>query len=135
MLRNVRGDYNSLSGAMMTHEDVPEGFLGVDDEVLRSLVEGISVETAVEVAPNPSLKLTVGIGEVQLTVPEICRVEAGDLLPLDVLGEEIVVSFDGVPIFRGELVACEEKFFVRIRNTELDRSDTEGRSSKDDVSR
>ncbi len=98
----------------------PEGFLGVDDEVLRSLVDGVVKE------PPTSLRLTVGIGTINMTVPEICRASAGDLLPLERFVNEVVVTFEDVTLYRGEIVVSEEKIFLRIRNAELDRVDSEG---------
>lgn len=105
----------------------PDRFLGVDDEVLRSLIEGVAREEPL------ILRLTVGIGAIRLTVPEICRTAPGDLLNLEPLDDEVVVSFEGVPLYRGRLVLFEEKIFLRVSNNELDRSDREGRVAQTGV--
>lgn len=103
------------------------GFLGVDDEVLRSLTEGI--ESPLE------LELSVAIGVIRLTVPAICKASGGDLLPVKQFREEFVVTFEGVPLYRGQLLASGDELFFRVSNSELDRSDKESRVTEVNNSR
>ncbi len=93
-------------------------FLGVDDEVLNSLLHGLERPTEQPLGP---LRLGIAIGSVVLSVPEICRVREGDVLQIELFGvSSVVISLEGAPLFRGELVLYDGKISVRVSNAQLE---------------
>lgn len=72
-------------------------------EVSTRLIEGVSVE------------LEAILGAAEMTVAEVARLAAGDVLALDAqLNAAVELRLNGVAVARGELVAVGEKFGVRI---------------------
>jgi flagellar motor switch protein FliN len=65
-----------------------------------------------------SLRVSVLLGQTQLTVRELMQIQPGAVLPLDaVAGEPVTVMVNGSPVARGEIVMVNERFGVRL--TEL----------------
>ena len=114
--------------------DAMDHFLGVDDEVLTSLLSGVmqfepehaAVDTpGVEAELPQALELMVEIGVLRLTVGELCRVAVGDVLPLSLHpNDEVRAVLDGTPLLSGRIILCGESVAVQINavqiNAEID---------------
>jgi len=74
-----------------------------------------------EVIQNVKVRLTVRIGETEASVGELLNMKSDHVLKLDTLVDQPVdVLLEGNVIARGELVAVEENFGIRI--TELPKT-------------
>ena len=59
--------------------------------------------------------LTVHLGQSVMTVAEVCALKADSIVRLDVrLNEMATVQLNGKPIARGEIVAVDDHFGLRI---------------------
>ncbi|HEY5350302.1 MAG TPA: flagellar motor switch protein FliN, partial [Candidatus Lustribacter sp.] len=68
-----------------------------------------------DVLMNVPLQVTVELGSVKMPVAQVLELGAGSLIALDRLaGGPVDVLVNDEPIARGEIVAVEDRFGVRI---------------------
>ncbi len=61
------------------------------------------------------VEIEVILGEARLSVAELTRLEAGDVVPIDrKLSEAAELRVNGRVIARGEIVSVDDKFAVRV---------------------
>ncbi|MEM8579204.1 MAG: flagellar motor switch protein FliN [Pseudomonadota bacterium] len=85
---------------------------GAEGEILEqadSVIPDLGVLSRVKVT------LTVDVGQTQITLRDLIRLNEGSVLELDRLaGDPLEVLANGVPIAKGEVVVVGEKFGVRL---------------------
>lgn len=77
----------------------PGGALNLDQAILREV----------------RVALQVRLGEVELTLEALSALKAGEVLKLDTaLGDPVELRLNGAVIARGEIVAVDDRFGVRV---------------------
>lgn len=85
------------------------------DELSGSSTEDILFDHNMQLIENVSVKLSVSIGQTNITIKELFDLREGELLSLDKsTNEPVDVLLDGKIVARGELVATGDNFGVRI---------------------
>lgn len=68
-----------------------------------------------DVVGHVKVRLTARLGQVELPIAKLLSLTAGDVLKLEETVEEpIVLLVDGKPVARGELVAVDDCFGIRV---------------------
>jgi len=81
----------------------------------KSAAPGGALNLGEAVLREVRVALQVRLGEVELTLAELSALKAGEVLKLDTaLGEPVELRLNGAVIARGEIVAVEDKFGVRL---------------------
>jgi flagellar motor switch protein FliN/FliY len=73
----------------------------------------VSLDSAV--FSGVTVTLNAGLGSVSMTVQELLALKAGEIVRLDAqLNDLVELSLNGAPVGRGEIVAVNDSFGVRI---------------------
>jgi flagellar motor switch protein FliN/FliY len=71
--------------------------------------------TPVKLIDHVEVEVEVVLGEARLTVADLNRLAAGDVLPVDrTLAEAADIRVNGRVIARGEIVTVDDRFAVRV---------------------
>ena len=85
------------------------------DELSGSPSEDVLFDHNMQLIENVSVRLSVSIGQSNITIKKLFDLRAGELLSLDkTTNEPVDVLLDGKIVARGELVATGDNFGVRI---------------------
>ena len=85
------------------------------DELSDSSTEDVLFDHNMQLIENVSVKLSVSIGQTNITIKELFDLRDGELLSLDKsTNDPVDVFLDGKIVARGELVATGDNFGVRI---------------------
>ncbi|HEY5723955.1 MAG TPA: FliM/FliN family flagellar motor switch protein [Allosphingosinicella sp.] len=73
----------------------------------------LSIESAI--VKNVRVSLHARLGKVEMSIEELLALEAGSVLTLDLRMNELVeLILDDQPVARGEIVAVDDNFGIRI---------------------
>ncbi len=110
---NIQEDINSADDSMVTVR--PVKFQEFDEAV-----SNLTIKKNLDIMQDVPMHITVELGRTKSTIKDIVNMEIGSIVELDkIAGEQVEIFVNGKLVARGEVIVIEDKFGVRVVNTNI----------------